>query len=317
MQSIADTSHQKSSDRWLKMKRLLKQMWRHKTLYLMILPPIITVFIFHYIPIYGVQIAFRNYRTSKGILGSEWVGLKYFIKFFEYPYFKRIMWNTLWINIVSLCTFPLPIIFSLMLNEMKNLKVKKFCQTITYAPYFVSTVIVCSMTTMFLSREGLLNIIGGFFGLEATNLLENPNLFAVICAVIDTWQGLGWNSIIYLAALSNISMDLIEAAKLDGASRLQIVKHVNWPCLIPTVVTMFILRMGSMFSVGFEKIFLLQNSLNLDASTTISTYTYEIGLQNQQFSYSTAIGLFNSILNIILIVAANQISKKVAKQSLW
>lgn len=301
----------------LRLKKLGKEMWRHRILYLMILLPMSVTFIFNYIPIYGIQIAFKDYRTRLGILGSEWVGMKHFINFFNYPNFWEIVWNTLWINIVSLCTFPLPIIFALMLNEVRLRRLKKFCQTVTYAPYFVSTVVVCSMATMFMQTDGLFNIIGGFLGLPKGNLLQNPSAFAGICAVIDLWQGLGWNSIIYLAVLANVSPELIEAAKIDGATRMQIIKHVNLPALKPTIITLFILRMGSMFSVGFEKIFLLQNPLNLDASTTISTYVYEVGLKNQQFSYSTAIGLFESIVNIILIVSANTISKKVAKSGLW
>lgn len=169
----------------------LKRLWRGRVLYLMILPPIITVFIFHYIPLYGVQIAFKNYKTSLGIWGSEWVGLKYFIKFIEYPYFSRIMWNTLWINLLSLVLYPIPIIFSLMLNEMRNLKLKKVCQTITYAPYFVSTVVVCSMIIMFLSRDGLINMLLGLVGVESIDFMAIPAAFAPIHCISGLWQSLG------------------------------------------------------------------------------------------------------------------------------
>jgi len=300
-----------------KFRKLLKQINRCKILYLMIIPSIITVFIFHYIPIYGVQIAFKDYRTSLGIWESEWVGLKHFINFINYPYFKKIIWNTFWISLVSLSTFPASIIFALMLNEMKNLKLKKVCQMITYAPYFVSTVVVCSMTILFLNRQGLINIIIGLFGGETTDLMSVPSAFAPIYAITGLWQGLGWGTIIYLAALSGVSLELIEAAKIDGANRMQVIWHVNLPHLKPTIITLLILNMGSLLGVGFEKTFLLQNALNMDASNVISTYTYEIGLKSQQFSYSTAIGLFNSLVNIIMIVIANTISNKVAKTGLW
>lgn len=297
--------------------RLWRQVVRCRHLYLLILPAVAAVFIFHYIPIYGIVIAFKDYRTSRGIMGSEWVGLKHFINFIQYPYFKRIMWNTLWISLVSLMTFPASIIFALMLNEMKNQKLKKTCRMITYAPYFVSTVVLCSMTILFLNREGLLNIIIEFLGGEKKDFLAEPAAFAFIYAITGLWQGLGWGTIIYLAALSGVSPELIEAAKLDGANRMQVIWHVDLPYLKPTIITLFILQMGSILSVGFEKTFLLQNSLNLEASNVIATYVYDVGLKSQQFSYSTAVGLFNSVINIIMILLANAASKKITETSLW
>lgn len=296
---------------------LLKRIHRCRILYIMLLPSIITVFIFHYIPLYGVQIAFKDYRTSLGIWNSEWVGLKHFVRFFNYPYFKNILWNTIWVSTVSLLTFPAPIIFSLMLNEMKDGKLRKACQTITYAPHFVSTVIVCSMTILFLNREGLFNIILTFFGGEAVDFMSIPSAFAWIYAFTDLWSGLGWNTIIYMATLAGVSIELVEAAKIDGATRLQTIWYVHLPHLKPTIITLFILKMGQLLSVGFEKVFLLQNPLNMAASSVISTYVYQIGIQDQQFSYSSAIGLFNNLINIILIVTANTISKKVTKTGLW
>lgn len=293
------------------------QMYRCRMLYLLILPAIVAVFIFHYIPIYGIQIAFKDYHTSLGIWDSKWVGLKHIISFIQHPYFKQIMWNTLWISLVSLLTFPASVIFALMLNEMKSLKLRKICQMITYAPYFVSTVVVCSMTILFLNREGLINILIGLFGCESKDFISDPSAFAFIYAITGLWQGLGWGTIIYLASLSGVSPELIEAAKLDGANRMQVIWHVNLPYLKPTIITLFILMMGSLLSVGFEKTFLLQNSLNLEASNVISTYIYDVGLKNQQFSYSTAVGLFNSLINIVMILIANTISKKVTDTSLW
>ena len=283
----------------------------------MILPSLITVFIFHYIPIYGVQIAFKDYRSSLGILGSKWVGLKYFIEFINYPYFEKVMVNTIRISLVCLCTFPIPIIFSIMLNELRSSKVKKVSQMITYAPHFVSTVVVCSMLMLFLDKDGLINNIIAFFGGERVSYLSVPSAFAPIYAISDLWQGLGWGTIIYLATLAGISVELVEAAKIDGAGRLQTIWHVHLPYLKPTIITLFILKMGSLISVGFEKVFLLQNPLNLDASSVISTYVYEVGIINHQYSYSSAIGLFNNIINIILLVIANTVSKTVAETSLW
>lgn len=300
-----------------KMKRFLQDLKRDRTLYLMILPPIITVFIFHYIPLYGVQIAFKDYSTSRGIWGSEWVGLKHFVKFFQYPYFTKILWNTIRINLVSLLTFPFPIIFALMLNEIGSGRLKKVCQTVTYAPHFVSTVVVCSMVLMFTNREGLINILLGFFGVEAIDFMSIPSVFPWIYVISDLWSGLGWGTIIYTATLSGVSMELVEAAKIDGASRMQTIWHVYLPHLKPTIITMFILRMGSLLGVGFEKVFLLQNPLNLETSSVISTYVYEMGIESQQYSYSTAIGLFNSAVNIILITLANTVSKKLGESGLW
>ncbi len=298
-------------------RKLWKRIYRCRLLYALLLPSLAAVFIFHYIPIYGIQIAFKDFRTSLGIWGSHWVGLKHFKNFIEYPYFGKIIWNTFWISFVSLWTFPAPIIFAIMLNEMRNLKLKKVCQMITYAPYFVSTVVVCSMTILFLNREGLINNIIGFLGGEAKDFLSIPSAFAPIYVLTGLWQGLGWGTIIYLATLAGVSLELIEAAKIDGASRLQVIWHVNLPHLRPTIVTLLILQMGSLLSVGFEKTFLLQNPLNMEASNVISIYVYNVGLKNQQYSYSTAVGLFNSIISITLIVIANTISKKVSETSLW
>lgn len=297
--------------------KFLTRLYRCRMLYLMILPSLAAVFIFHYIPIYGVQIAFKDFRSSLGIWESPWVGMKHFENFFRYPYFGRILWNTVRISLVSLCTFPCSILFALMLNEMRNERLKKVLQQFTYAPHFVSTVVVCSMTILFLSRGGLIDMLAGIFGARETNLMTEPAAFAGIYAVTGLWQGLGWGTIIYLATLSGVSQELIEAAKIDGATRLQIIRHVDLPHLKPTIITLFILQMGSLLSVGFEKVLLLQNPLNLEASSVISTYTYEVGILNQQLSYSAAIGLFNNIVNILFIVTANAACRKVSKVGLW
>ena len=293
------------------------RIWKNREVYLLVLPAIITVFIFHYIPIYGAQIAFKNFRPKLGIWGSPWVGLDNIKRFIRYPYFGQMMWNSLWINIVDLLFFPLPIIFALLLNEMRFPRAKKVCQTITYAPHFVSTVVVCTMVTLFCSSDGLFSILAGMMGVEYSNPLESSKLFAWILALCNMWQNLGWSTIIYMAALSSVSPELIEAARIDGCSRIQIIKNINLPTIIPTAVTLLILRMGSMISTGYEKILLLQNNLNMDGSNVISLYTYQVGMLQNQFSYSTAIGLFNSLIEVVLVLTVNQISKKVNEVSLW
>ena len=300
-----------------KIQKLKKNVYRCRLLYLLVLPSLISLFIFHYIPIYGVQIAFKDYRTSLGIVGSQWVGLKHFKKFVEYPYFTKMLINTLKISLLSLCTFPIPVIFAIMINEMKNQKLKKVCQMITYAPHFVSTVVICSMLILFSGRDGLFNIVTGFFGAEARDIMAIPEAFAPIYALSDLWAGLGWGTIIYMATLAGVSPELVEAAKIDGAGRMKVIWHVQLPHLLPTIVTMFILRTGKLLSVGFEKAFLLQNDLNRDASSIISTYVYEVGMVGHQFSYSAAIGLFNNVISIILITIVNKISKKVTNTGLW
>lgn len=299
-------------------QRTLRKMRRKWQLYLLILPAIISVFIFHYIPIYGVQIAFKNFRSSKGILGSEWVGLKHFARFLAYPDFWSILWNTVRISLYSLATFPCPVILALMMNELNSERYKKFMQMITFAPHFISTVVVCSMVLLFFNRsQGLVNNVIAALGGERYDFVSSTKYFSSLYVWSGVWQNLGWNAIIYIAALSSVSPELIEAARVDGATRLQIVRYVNFPAILPTVITMLILSAGSLLNVGFEKIYLLQNALNMEASRVISTYVYEIGLQGGQFSYSTAIGLFNNVVNIIVIILVNGISKRVTKVALW
>lgn len=299
-------------------RRTLKQMRRCSHLYLLILPAVIAVLIFHYFPIYGVQIAFKNYRPSKGIWGSDWVGLKNFIRFFTYRDFGKILKNTLSITLYSLSTFPLAVILALMINEVQSKPFKKYVQMVSYAPHFVSTVVVCSMVILFTNySNGLFNTVLSALGLERIDFMIQSEYFTSLYVWSGVWQNIGWGTIVYLAALNNVSPELIEAAKIDGASRFQIVRHVTFPCILPTVITMLILRTGSVLSVGFEKIFLLQNSLNLEVSRVISTYVYEIGIQGGQFSYSAAIGLFNNVVNIVMILIVNGISKKVTDVGLW
>ncbi|MBO4368278.1 MAG: sugar ABC transporter permease [Clostridia bacterium] len=298
--------------------RLMKKalgMWQ---LYVLLLPAVIYLILFNYIPMYGVQIAFRDFRASKGILGSKWVGLKYFIKFVTYPNFWKIIRNTVTLSAYSLALFPLALILAMMLNEVGSLRFKKFAQMVTYAPHFISTVVLCSMVTLFFGRaNGLINNLRELIGYERVAYMESPTAFKHIYVWSGKWQNTGWNTIIYMSALAGVSMELIEAARIDGANRLQIIWHVNLPAILPTVVILLIMSCGSLLSVGFEKVYLLQNSLNLDSSQVISTYVYDIGLQNGQYSYSAAIGLFNTVINIIFVMTVNAISKKVTDVGLW
>lgn len=299
-------------------KRSGKKFLKYWQLYLLILPAIVYVFIFSYLPMYGVQIAFRNYRSSLGIWGSEWVGLAHFKRFISFPNFKLILKNTLSLGIYSLATFPLAIIFALMLNELRNEKFKKLVQMVTYMPHFLSTVIVCSIVTLFFNQKtGVVNTVITALGGESVAFLENADNFADLYVWSGVWQGIGWSSIIYIAALAGVSSELIEAARIDGATRLQVIWHVNIPHILPTVVTMLILSCGSILSVGFEKVWLLQNSLNLSKSQVISTYVYEIGIRGGQFSYSSAIGLFNTLVNMTLLVIVNKVAKKVTDTGIF
>jgi len=296
----------------------VRDLKRCSMLYLLLLPSVVAVFIFHYIPIYGLQIAFKDYKVSLGVWDSKWIGFENFVDFFQYPYFGKIIKNTIWISLRSLLNFPFPIVFAIMLHEMRTPHLKKICQQITYSPHFVSTVVVCSMITLFTNREtGLINMIIKYFGGETVDFMGNPNMFADIYAISGLWQGLGWSTIIYLSALSGVSLELVEAAKIDGASRIKVIWYIYIPHLLPTIVTLFILNLGSLMSVGFEKTFLLQNPLNRDASSIVATYVYEMGMTQVDYSYSTAIGLFNSIVNIIFVTTANFISKLTTKVSLW
>lgn len=286
-------------------------------LYILLLPALAYILTFSYGPMYGIIIAFKNYKPKLGYLGSEWVGLKHFIRFLTYPEFWKLIRNTISISLYSLATFPCAVIFALLLNEIKGTKLKKTVQMITYAPHFLSTVVVCGLVTIFVGREGVLGQLYALLSGKGQNLLTIPQYFSSIYVWSGVWQNLGWDAIIYLSALAGVPQELVESAKIDGATRLQIIRFVNLPCIMPTIVITFIMSTGSVLSVGFEKIFLLQNSLNLETSRVISTYTYDIGLLGGQFSYSTAIGLFNNIVNIMMILFANKLAKKISGVGIW
>jgi putative aldouronate transport system permease protein len=299
-------------------KLTLKSIFHDWRLYVLLLPSLVYLFIFAYIPMYGVQIAFRDFSPRKGIWGSEWVGLEYFKRFIEYPNFKFLMMNTLRIGLYSLATFPCSIIFALMLNEVRSTKFKKSVQMISYIPHFLSTVVVCSMVTLFFNQKtGVVNAIIEFLGGTRTDFLTKASYFEDIYVWSGVWQGLGFGAIIYIAALASVPMEQIEAARIDGATRLQIIWHVNIPYILPTIIIMLIFSCGGILGVGFEKILLLQNDLNLSRSQVISTYVYEIGIRGGQFSYSSAIGLFNTIINVTILAIVNEIARRFGETSVW
>lgn len=302
-----------------KARTILKRLANDWQLYVLILPAIIYLILFDFIPMYGVQIAFKDFRTSKGIWGSPWVGLKHFERFVRYPDFWKLLWNTMRLSIYSLATFPLPVILALLINEVSNAKFKKTVQVITYAPHFISTVVLCSMVTLFFNRSnGVVNHVLEALGGTRRDFMGSSAAFPSLYVWSGVWQNIGWSSILYISALSNISTEMVEAAKIDGASRFQIMTRINIPSILPTIVVMLILRCGSILSVGFEKVYLLQNSLNLDSSQVISTYVYQVGLgSGAQFSYSSAIGLFNTLINIAILLLINRISKAASSISLF
>lgn len=301
------------------MSRVKKALARDWQFYLLCLPALIYVFIFMYGPMYGIQIAFKDFKASSGIWGSPWVGLKHFIRFISAPNFFTILRNTLSISIYELIAgFPFPIIIALLLNQLGSLRFKKLVQTTIYAPHFISVVVMCGMITLFFSpSSGIVNYAIEALGGDSVYFLGKPELFQHLYVWTGVWQNTGWGTIIYISALSSISPDLYEAAKIDGANKLQTIFNVDIPCILPTVVMLLILNMGSFMNVGFQKAFLLQNPLNLDTSEIISTYVYKIGLVKSQFSYSTAISLFNTVINVILLVTTNKVSEKLSGTSLF
>lgn len=296
--------------------RRLKENWQ---LYVLILPAFLTLLIFSYFPMYGILIAFKDYVPTLGIWGSPWVGMKYFNQFFNSYYFWDLIRNTLGIQIYGLVVgFPLPIILALALNEMKDGFWKKFAQTVTYAPNFISIVVLGGMLIAFLDPStGILNHLLGIFGVKPIAFMSDPKWFKTVYVLSSVWQGTGWGSVIYLAALAGVDPALHEAAIVDGASKVQRIWHINLPAIVPTMVILLILNVGSLFSMGYEKILLLQNPLNMSSSNVIATFVYSQGLINGQYSYAAAVGLFNSIINAVLLIAVNWIASKVSDNSLW
>ena len=302
------------------MKR--KKRIKHWQLYLFLVIPIVLVFIFNYIPMAGIQLAFKKYNMNLGIMGSPWIGFDNFKKFFRNYQFWRLLKNTLTLSLYGmLAGFPIPIMLALLLNSMNNLKYKKFIQTVTYMPHFISTVVMVGLIIqVFNPRIGLYGIIySAVTGNNAPDILGSASAFPHIYVLSGVWQSMGWNSIIYMAALAGVDAELHEAAQMDGASKFQRILHIDLPSILPTAIMLLILNAGSIMNIGFEKAFLMQNNLNLRSSEVISTYVYKMGLDSAtgDYGYATAIGLFNSVINLILIVSVDAVSKKVTEQSLW
>ncbi len=297
----------------------MKTILRRWQLYLMALPAVLYVILFCYKPMYGILIAFKNYKIKLGVWDSPWIGFDNFERLFNSYWFPVILKNTVVISGLSIIlTFPLPIILALMVNEVRNGKIRKGFQIISYAPHFISTVVVCSMVVLFTTPEtGILNIIATALGGNGSNVMYNPAAFKWVYIISAIWQETGWGSIIYYATLSSVDSSLHEAAEIDGANRLQRIWYINVPVLIPTIVIMLIMRFGQIMTVGYEKVYLLQNNTNLVSSEVISTYVYKVGLENAEYAFSTATGLFNSVVNCIFLIAVNKICDRLSGSSLF
>ena len=301
------------------LKKIKKDFKRYWGAYLLVLPVVLYFIIFQYIPMGGIVIAFKKFSPAKGIFGSDWVGLEHFKSFFSSYYFGRVLKNTLVINIAALVIgFPAGPTLALLLNEVKNAKFKKIVQTISYLPHFISIVIFCGMIKIFVSDSGIVTqFLHTFFGVEEASLLSRKEFFVPIYVFSNLWKGIGWSSIIYLAALSGINQELYDAASIDGAGRWKQTLHVTIPGIAPTIITMLLLNIGSMMSVSSEKIILLYNESIYETADVISSFVYRKGLLEAQYSFSAAVGLFNSVINFALIMTFNKISKKVTDVALW
>lgn len=298
--------------------RLKKDFRRNYPLYMLILPVVIYYLIFYYKPMYGAIIAFKEFNPRLGVWGSPWVGFDQYQKFFSNPDFFRILRNTLTISISNIIfTFPAPIILALLFNELKNMKLKSMAQTVSYMPHFISLVVTCGLVKNFVSQGGIVYELVVALGGKEVGLLSRPEMFVPVYLISTVWQQVGWGSIVYLAALSGIDQELYEAAKIDGAGRWKQTLHVTLPSIAPTIIIMLILRMGTLLNVGYEKIILLYNPLIYETSDVISSYVYRVGLTQQSWSYSTAVGLLNSVVNFIIITLSNKISAKTSETSLW
>lgn len=303
-----------------KVKRGLKfkKIFSNYQLYLFLLPALIYFIVFHYLPMYGILIAFKDFVATKGIMGSPWVGFKHFERFFESFQFWTLIKNTLGLSVVQLIVgFPLPIFLALMLNQIRSEKYKRFVQTVVYAPHFISVVVLAGMIFVFFSNNGLINNIILLFGGDPISFMAKPEWFKPLYIASGVWQETGWAAIIYLAALAGVSPELHEAAIMDGANKWQRILHVDIPAIMPTAVILLILSVGSIMNIGFEKAFLLQTPMNQPSAEIISTYVYKMGLQQAQYSFAAAVGLFNAVINLILLIAVNKFSKKLSGTGLW
>lgn len=299
-------------------ENIKKDIMRNKELYLIMIPVIIFYFVFSYLPMYGIIIAFQDYTPAKGFMGSEFVGLKHFIDFMTGNSFLKLLRNTLRISCANIIFgFPVPIILALLINEVRNKRFKGIVQTCTYLPHFISIVVVAGMIKDFTVSTGLINDIIAFFGGERVTMLAETKYFTPIYVISGIWQEAGWNTIIYLAALTAIDKALYEAATIDGAGEMRKMWHITLPAILPTIVILLIMKIGSMLNVGYEKIILLYNASTRDVADVISTYVYRRGLQERSWSFSTAVGLFNSVINVTLLILSNKISKMINGSGLW
>jgi putative aldouronate transport system permease protein len=298
---------------------LRRQIWAHRHYYLLLLPAFVYICLFSYAPLYGLQIAFKDFYGSLGILGSPWVGFKHFSDFFSGFYFWRTFGNTIILSAYSLAiNFPVPIILALMLNELKSARYKKFAQTALYAPHFISVVVMVGILhTMFSPSIGVVNTALEALGRERVYFMALPRLFRAMYVLSGTWQEMGWAAVIYIAALAGVDPALHESARIDGASRLQRIIHINLPCISTTIILLLILSIGGLINVGYEKIYLMQNEVNLEVSEVISTLVYKRGIINNRVSFSTAVGLFNNVVNLALLVSANFIAGRLSRESLF
>lgn len=300
-------------------RAIVRAIGRNWQLYLLLLPSLVYIVIFCYAPMYGVVWAFKDYNPTRGILESPWVGMKYFQQFFSTSIFMKTFTNTLLLSFYSLIfSFPIPVIFALLLDQVKHSKIQRFIQTVTYAPNFISTVVLVSMIVLFLApSSGILTNFFSLFGSGDSMYLSRPQYFRPIYIISGIWQSTGFNAIIYFAALAGVNPELHEAAMIDGAGVMRRIWSINIPAIIPTIIIMFILAMGNILSVGYEKVYLLQNGMNLSVSEVISTYVYKVGVRNAQYSFATAVGIFNSVINLILLILTNYAAKRVSDTSLF
>lgn len=298
--------------------RIKTELVRNRYLYLLLIPVAAYYLIFLYGPMFGLVIAFQQYNIGQGFWGSPWVGLQYFKEFFSGIYFSRTLTNTFIISFLSIVFgFPIPIVFALLLNELRNQKFKKVVQTVTYLPHFISLVVICGMIMDFFSTDGIISKLIEKLGGENVSYIASPKWFRGIFVATDIWQNFGWDSIIYLAALAGVDTELYEAATIDGAGRFQQIWHVTLPGILPTVMIMLILRMGQVLSVGYEKIILLYSPATYEVADVISSYVYRMGITGSRYSYSTAVGLFQSVINVVMLLLANGLSARFSETSLF
>ncbi len=301
-------------------RRIQRDWQKHWRLYLLFLPIFVYFIVFKYAPMAGLSISFQDYKAAKGIMGSKWVGFKHFNNFFNDPYLTRLLSNTVTIALSTLIfSFPMPILLALLINELRSRALSRTVQTISYIPHFISTVVVCGIITDLVGRDGGVTILlNRLFGMPITNMRYEPRYFVPIYIASDIWSNIGWNSIVYLSALTSIDQELYEAARVDGANKWHQIIHVTIPCLVPTIVIMFILKVGKMFDVGYEKIMLLYTPLTYETADVINTYVYRRGFaENVNYSYATAVGFFNSVVCFLLVFMTNKITQRMGGNSLW